>query len=365
MRSFLILIFGLNIISAFAVDSYRLKGGGLRMIGKSCEELRRVENGLCEWKKALGEQASAGSRCVRLGSGKYRLDTVKCVPEQVKKIHALATYKDGPNCWGTALSLKGYTSRPKFVWPEEIRYWLESPVCRKLAPGEELRSGDLITSFGPEYRHEGREELDAGAFFWDALYPGRRLSLGDSTGYTGFHWNLHTETYIDQSLAYGKDSPNKLDKFRFHPFSEMYGRPRDNNSECQELQSKTPHYRESSNTPRSIRRSKCAYFSLAYRCGDLKSFLQGLKPDSSIHREIKELEGLNERLFDSLFTKTKLSSQLVREVTAQANQASERAHEELMRLGDLQQVDKKLEALAVKQYFYAEGLLKFLEFQGK
>jgi hypothetical protein len=281
----------------------------------------------------------------------------------LKKIHNLNVRKDGPNCWGTALSLKGYSTRPKFVWPEEIRYWLESPVCRKLAPGEKLRPGDLITSFGPEYLHEGRNALDAGSFFWDALYPGKRISIGGQTGYSGYHWNLHTETYISDSLSFGKDSPSKLDKFRFHSFSEMYGRPRSRNAECQELQSKTPHYRESPNVPKNIRRSNCAYFSLAYRCGDIKSYLKGLAPNSLLHEEMKELEVLNEKLFKTLFSASPVSADLMGLVRERSTQASEHAYRVLLKIGRGELRDKELEALATKLFFYSEGLLKFLEFQ--
>src|SRR5690606_12786584 len=125
-----------------------------------------------------------------------------------------------------------------FIWSQEMTYWMNSPLCRKLDVGEEKRPGDLIGMYGPEYTFKRDELAEKGIHFWKALYPNRVNPSPVSEGYSGYHHFLHTETYLTQDLSFGKDSPNKDDRFEFHRLNEVYGRPR--TSECQEVQQMDP-----------------------------------------------------------------------------------------------------------------------------
>lgn len=90
------------------------------------------------------------------------------------------------------------------MWPEELGYWMASPMCRKLSVVEPKKAVDIINVYGPEYLFEGDlVAKDAGTEFWQLLYPGRtNTSIKESLGYTGHQRLLHSETYISDKLSF-------------------------------------------------------------------------------------------------------------------------------------------------------------------
>jgi hypothetical protein len=106
---------------------------------------------------------------------------------------------------------------------------MESPLCRALQAGEALEPGDLIHVYGPEYLFAEKpgEGPDAGEAWRQALEPSRVIPLKDpkQRGYSGYQKLFHSVTWVAPGLVYGKDSPNRDDRFTFHPLSEVYARP--------------------------------------------------------------------------------------------------------------------------------------------
>ncbi len=252
---FLGLFFSIE-IKTFAEEKVKISNQGsgqITLTAQSCETLLKEKEAMCRWKNSvdgLNEAQKEKQACVKVSNNLFSISLSQCLPNFTKEVQNKKLINDGPNCWGTSMSFLKLSPKPRFMWPEEMQYWMESPLCRKLNVGEEKQPGDLINIFAPEKMDEKeRQERDAGTNFWQALYPNRFTipTEGNGSGYTGFHRLLHTSVYISPGVSFGKDSPSKSDPFYFHSTNDIYGRSGD--PSCQENQNLDPHIREYQKAP--------------------------------------------------------------------------------------------------------------------
>lgn len=365
------LLLSFNIFNLAHSQELGISVGGkheLILTGSSCDVLLKQQNALCSWKKTIVPNFTPkeiAKSCQMVKKGKYKLAVLDCLPEFAKEYQDKKLVHDGPNCWGTAMSFHKLSTKPRFMWPQEMQYWMDSPVCRKLNTGEARLPGDVINVYAPEKIPEyERVENDPGTKFWQALYPKRYTPAPppEVTGsdYTGFHRLLHSVTYVSDELAFGKDSPAFDDKFYFHPMAEVYGRPRSDKS-CQENQSMTPYLRENQKEPKEIRDSKCSYFSQAYRCESFPDYF-GKKnlsgEDLDKWKNIQSLQGLQDKLFPILTSSTKVLEQCeITLIVALADLTMKNSTEEMKQPN----LSKDREELLVMEYFSAAGIRRTLE----
>lgn len=360
-KAFLYLFLSILYTSSFASElniSYTSKND-LVISGLSCEKLLEAQNAICSWKEKVDkEKVKTLGKCYKNKSGKYSVTVSSCLPKFVKENQHKKNYKSGANCWGTALSFKSLSLRPRFVWQKEITYWMNSPLCRKLEVSEKKMPGDILNMYGPEYVFQEDEASNKGVKFWKALFPGRlKASLGN--GYSGYHHLLHSETYLSDEISFGKDSPNLEDRFKFNRTKEIYARPRD--ERCQERQDLTPYFREYQNPPKNIKGSRCDYFSLAYRCEDIEEFFSKQEltlNEKRILEEIEELKKIQDKLFPLLVSPQKtISPKDLKEMIFRVDKDAEEA----LILLEREVLDKNHEMLLVYKYFTAQGIRKSLE----
>jgi len=356
------IIFALLCSSVFANDIsfYQTKSNNLIIKSNDCELLLKQREAICSWKKTIDDDFtwSSAKSCHKSKYGGHYLNVSTCLPKFVKENQNKKLLNTGANCWGTALSFKGISKRPRFVWTEEIMYWQNSPICKKVAVQDELEAGDIINIYGPEYIFE-RDEFSKGTKFWNALYPSRVTAAPVQSGYSGYHNFLHSETYISDELTFGKESPNKLDQFTFRNMREVYGRSRNKN--CQENQSLSPHIREYQKKPKSIKGSKCDYFSIAYRCQNLNDYLEKQSLSLADKENLIVIEDLS-KIQDSLFELQKRSNKYltsfeIKRIVKLADNISSISLNELAN-GSF---SKTSEMILTQKYFTAQGLRKALE----
>lgn len=355
---------------ADGIQIARGSNGALVLRAESCEVLTRQAEAICSWRaKATGQtQSSSSFSCKRAQKGQFELKVLECLPELARNFHQKKLYRSGPNCWGTAMSFNGLFSRPRFMWSEEMRYWLESPLCRKLAPGEEKRPGDVINVFGPEYVLSGVKTPLEGKEFLAALTSGRLGSVESDrpAGPTGYQTLMHSVIYLTPELAFGKDSPRFDDSFYFHPLAEVYGRPRAANPACQENQELVPYLNDGAREPQYFRSSEgCSYFSNAYRCEDIQGYFakQSLtSEEEQVLGEIREIQKLQEKLFPLVTeAKAQVSEEEELRIRTIAQAARTRTLEEISRGSKGDPTYSLREMLLVSEYFSASGLIKSLE----
>lgn len=244
------------------------------------------------------------------------------VPEKIRPLLNKKHHHHGPNCWGTALYLKGLSSSPRFVDTAEIRYWLESPLCRELEEGEKMRPGDLLNVYGPEYIFEDDFTLSAQQKLVNLLEPGRYQEI-QKTGYSGYHRFLHTETIVSEKKVFGKESPNKLDPFKFTPIQEVYGRPREDKS-CQEANERSPYLRIFQRPAQNIRASKCSYFTKVYRCSHFNDFFE--RQD---HDFFEQLFRFQDDLFERVVRAKNITPSKKRQMREFIDKHADALHEQL------------------------------------
>lgn len=368
----LILSFIFLSISSLSAEELGISVGGkneLIITGSNCEKLLNQESALCEWKKKAEPGfviLNLSKSCLPVSKGKVKLVISSCLPEFAKSYQAKRLIHDGPNCWGTAMSFNKLSPKPRFMWPEEMMYWMNnSPLCRKLNPTEKILPGDVINVYAPEKMTASeRLERDAGSRFWDSLYPQRftKAQEFNNSDYTGFQRLLHSVTYVSENLAFGKDSPAKSDRFYFHPMEEVYGRPRGPEEvDCKENQTMEPYIREYQKSPKRIKGSKCSYFSLAYRCENFTDYFTKQKLNSEnaeTWKRVQSLQGLQEKLFPLLTSSNKVLQDCeVTLIIALSDLTVKRVSEELRKSSS----DKNREMLLTQEYFAAAGIRQTLE----
>jgi hypothetical protein len=357
-----LIVMGLNSAYASSVAISYSAANNLILSAKTCSSLKTQHKAICHWKKNVDPSftipAITDASCLKNPKGGYTTTVSTCLLPFVKTNQHKKLYRAGGNCWGTALSFKKLSTRPRFIWSNEITYWLDSPVCRKLNPDEAKQPGDLLSMYGPEYSF-GKEESTKGDHFWDSLFPGRVTVGPVQEGYSGYHHFLHTETFITNEVSFGKDSPSKDDKFEFHEMSDVYGRP--DAVECQENQTMSPYLREFQNPPKPIKDSKCDYFSLAHRCEAFPDYFakQNLtESDREILKTIAKLQAVQDKLFPlTTVLKITLPNAEMKQMLKLADDTAKETLEELGR----QSVDKNREMLLTLKYFTASGIRKSLE----
>lgn len=328
----------------------------------SCGALIKQHVAICNWRKSLDSDfvvpTITSDHCKTSAKNAFKMTVSACLPQFVKDNFNKKLYHNGANCWGTAMNFKKISTVPRFIWSKEMSYWLNNtPLCRKLEIGEAKEPGDIISTYGPEYNFEAENPADPGIQFWQVKFPGRNTT--PYRGYTGFHHMLHSETYLTDRLTFGKDSPNKDDRFKFNHLNQVYGRSQD--PKCQENQSLTPYFREYQNPPKAIKDSACDYFSLTYRCEDFEGYLarQALSPsEDKVNNTIKELQTIQHQLFQIMVNKNKqLSNTFVQSILTQSDRI---AQDSLVALST-NEFTKNSEMLLVLQFFSAAAIRKTIQ----
>lgn len=121
----------------------RDEDGALSLSGGDCPMLERQSAALAEWKNRLHESAGAAESC-RCASDGCSLRIQAAAPDFVNRYHGVKAGRWGPNCWNTALVSNKILSVTGFSSPEEMSFWMKSPLCRPLREGERAGPGDIV-----------------------------------------------------------------------------------------------------------------------------------------------------------------------------------------------------------------------------
>jgi hypothetical protein len=145
------------------VTIVRDAAGTLVIGGESCALLEKQVAALAQWKSRLGEPAPATVAC-RCSAGGCQASISSVAPDFVSRTHGTRAGRWGPNCWNTALVASKILEMSSFTAPEEMTYWMKSPLCRSLRAGEAPRAGDIIA-----IRDQSEQEVHAFIHLTDEL----------------------------------------------------------------------------------------------------------------------------------------------------------------------------------------------------
>jgi hypothetical protein len=263
----------LNSFSTGIAQNVFVSGTKIYLHDQNCEKLKQAKSEVCTGFRRSSSLAVKSFKCEKSKKSNLHIRLDDCLPNFITEILNKRLFSENANCWGTALSLKNIIKPFESVYAEEMMYWLESPLCRRLQKAEEIKPGDLLNVWGPEKLDESeRVNSHPGTEFLELKlkkeYKKPQSFIGD---YTGYHRLLHSETFLFNQWLIGKDSPHKDDMIKVKRFENVYGRSVD--KDCQENSQLSPYKRVSHNPPKIHPRDKCAYFTTVSRCENLDDFL--------------------------------------------------------------------------------------------
>lgn len=244
-----------------------LGNGTLVLRGESCDSLQTQWKDFCSWKTKLEPGAALGTfECKKLDS-QYEASLLNCVPNKVLRIHGQAPSQDGPNCWGTALFLSQIRSSPLESSDYEFEFWMQSPLCKKIAANETGQPGDIV-----------------------------RVRAGGEEG-PEFTEN-HGFTRISDTLCFSKNGNKKDSKYLIQSCADVYSLY-GVDQKCKQLDS-----------DQTAKDQGCKSYSQNYRCESFNSFVSkqtGVDADTlELIQKINEIEStLGEMLFQEISDKNK------------------------------------------------------------
>lgn len=202
--------------SAMGQVSLKQVSNDFVLVGVSCESLATQAKALASWSKT---KSKAECQCLK---NQCELVVTELIPSFAKKTNGVCTVNSGPNCWNTALISSGVLSSQRYTTPEEMKFWMSSPLCKKRESPDKPRPGDIVAIRG-----------GAGSYSVD----------------------LHGFVYISDELSFGKNGPEINDPYEFKKTSEVF-KVNQIPKECQ-----------------TSRHSDCLKWAEYYQCESMESYL--------------------------------------------------------------------------------------------
>jgi len=115
---------------------------------QDCLSLDKEVTALRHWTLILGEPLGLKPQLTQQESGRCQAKINGSVPAFVTKYHGESVPHDGPNCFNAVLVFNKIVPEFRVTTDEEVEYWLHSPLCQELSPGEERRPNDIGLIYG-------------------------------------------------------------------------------------------------------------------------------------------------------------------------------------------------------------------------
>lgn len=147
------------------VNVFRRQPSGMTLTGENCDLLKRHLPALASWKTTLNEIPKKPPTACTCDSFRCYMDIEEVVPQIVEKLQDVDAGRWGPNCWNAVLVASKILPVLRFTPPEEMSFWMASPLCRPIAESEMLQPGDIAA-----IREGGQGEVHASIFVTEELY---------------------------------------------------------------------------------------------------------------------------------------------------------------------------------------------------
>ncbi len=191
-------------------------------------------------------------------------DITSCVPDHVKQFQDSRPLIEGPNCWNLSLVITEIIPILRYTSPNEMSYYMRSPLCRQISDHDEKLPGDI------------------GAI--------RTIKNQKIKEYHGF-------IYISDKISYSKNGYQTTNGYSLQSLDsllKLYDVP--NKKQCRKNEISV--------------NSKCSFAVSYFRCSSLEDYLNQL-PESAwmIVNFFSQLKTFELLLQEKTFNKTQLSIQ--------------------------------------------------------
>jgi hypothetical protein len=107
-----------------------------------CEVVRKELSALRQWTTSRNETCDLPPM-QSLPNNTCKVEMKHCLPKEVLQYDGTGPATDGPNCWNLALVMSGAVPALRYSTPEEMAFFMNSALCRKLGPEEKHEPGDV------------------------------------------------------------------------------------------------------------------------------------------------------------------------------------------------------------------------------
>lgn len=145
------------------------EGNKIYLTGLKCRKIKNELRNLKKWAKQftkLSEDVAEkiwDSDC-ECDEFYCKLDITNLSPELVKLYEDKRPDISGPNCWNNSLVTVGILPHYRYSTPEEMEFWMKSPLCRERRPNEKISPGDVVA-----IRDEKKDEYHGFVYISDNL----------------------------------------------------------------------------------------------------------------------------------------------------------------------------------------------------
>ncbi len=172
----LLLSMSLRATAAEPVSAFRRDDGGVTITGENCDFLKRQSSALVSWKNSLKETAKKPTSACTCDSFRCYVDVDTIIPNIVEKYQNVNAGRWGPNCWNTVLVASQILPILRHSPPEEMNFWMDSPLCHQVPDDEILEPGDIAA-----IRDHNGNEVHASIFVTEELFFSKNsLTTSDS-----------------------------------------------------------------------------------------------------------------------------------------------------------------------------------------
>jgi hypothetical protein len=137
-------------------------------VGADCGEVTSELPNLKTWLNGTNpeKQCQYFATSSQSGGG-CSFDVTGCLPDHPVKYHGTNPKISGPNCWNLALVMKGLVPALRYTSPNEMSYFMNSPLCKEVPANQPRQAGDVgaIRSKGPY----GKDEVHGFIYVSDKL----------------------------------------------------------------------------------------------------------------------------------------------------------------------------------------------------
>ncbi len=117
------------------------QGDDVFLKSSDCSEVSALSNAIYNWKQKTDSYNCTLNPAQK--NGQCIVEISNCLPEKVKNYFAKRPTEGGPNCYNAGLVFMGLLSNLRYSTEDEISFYMNSGLCKKLGPNEKPIVGDL------------------------------------------------------------------------------------------------------------------------------------------------------------------------------------------------------------------------------
>lgn len=147
--------------SAFAENLFNKKvqvvkkGDDIYLTGNDCGLLEKESKILEGWTKRLKENTANDHKC-ECAKSLCSKKVSALLPKIVNATQFVKPNSTGPNCWNASLVAAKIIPQLRYSTPQEMSFWLNSPLCKEKKSTDALEPGDIVAILNKSgHQHHG------------------------------------------------------------------------------------------------------------------------------------------------------------------------------------------------------------------